>query len=356
MKKLLVFALAAISMVACMKEETTLLPQGDAISFDSAFIDNATRAAVDPSTTTASLDGFNVWGFVKAYDGTIFDGTEVKKVGGAWSYQGTQYWVPGQHFYFAALAPMSSANWEVTKATGDAAKLGLGTVSFENVDGTEDLLYAKEMKVAKGLNEDNGPVKFQFQHLLSKVKFTFTNGFPTETASIKVTNVKMVVPHEATINLAQADYTKAWTLGNGTTTLSFGDVFVDDDHEVDKLACNQRAEVVYERLTIPAADTQEYDITFTVELFMGAQSVYTKDMSSKVSGYELAMGNAYNFTAVINAESLQLENIVFDVEVVKDWVSAGEQDVYVGETAVVADANELMAAIANPEVTAVVLT
>ena len=356
MKKLLVITLAAISMAACMNEETTMLPQGDAISFDSAFIDNATRAAVDPSIKTATLDGFNVWGFVKAYDGTIFNGTEVKKADGVWSYQGTQYWVPNQPFYFAALAPMSSANWEVTKATGDAAKLGLGTVSFENVDGTEDLLYAKEMKVAKGLNEDNGPVKFQFQHLLSKVKFTFTNGFPTETASIKVTNVKMVVPHEATINLAQADYTKAWTLGNGTTTLSFGDVFVDDDHEVDKLACNQRAEVAYERLTIPAADTQEYDITFTVELFMGAQSVYTVDMSSKVSGYELAMGNAYNFTAVINAESLQLENIVFDVVEVKEWVSAGEQDVYVGETAAVATANELMTAIANPDVTAVVLT
>ena len=356
MKKLLVIALAAISMAACMNEETTMLPQGDAISFDSAFIDNATRAAVDPSIKTATLDGFNVWGFVNEYDGTIFNGTEVKKADGAWSYQGTQYWVPNQDFYFAALAPMNSANWTVNLATDEAAKLGLGTVSFTNVDGTEDLLYAKEMMQSKGLNEDNGPVKFQFQHLLSKVKFTFTNGFPTETASIKVTNVKMVVPHEATINLAQADYTKAWTLGNGTTTLSFGDVFVDDDHEVDKLACNQRAEVAYERLTIPAADTQEYDITFTVELFMGAQSVYTVDMSSKVSGYELAMGNAYNFTAVINAESLQLENIVFDVEVVKDWVSAGEQDVYVGETAAVATANELMTAIANPDVTAVVLT
>ena len=351
MKKLLVFALAAVSMVACMKEETTLLPQGDAISFDSAFIDNATRAAADPSTTTASLDGFNVWGFVKAYDGTIFDGTEVKKVGDAWSYQGTQYWVPGQSFYFAALAPMNSANWRVTKATGDDAKLGLGTVSFENVDGTEDLLYAKEMKEANSdPNVDNGPVKFQFQHLLSKVKFTFTNGFPTETASIKVTDVKMVVPHEATIDLAQADYTKAWTLGAGTTTLQFGNV------EVEKLACNQRAEVANERLTIPAADNQIYEVSFDVELFMGAQSVYTKTLTSTVSGYELAMGHAYNFTAVINAESLQLENIVFEVEVVKDWVSAGEQDVYVGETAAVADANELLAAIANPDVTAVVLT
>ena len=350
MKKLLVITLAAISMAACMNEETTMLPQGDAISFDSAFIDNATRAAVDPSIKTATLDGFNVWGFVKAYDGTIFNGTEVKKADGVWSYQGTQYWVPNQPFYFAALAPMSSddTNWDVTLATGDDAKLGLGTVSFTNVNGTEDLLYAKEMMQSKGLNEDNGPVKFQFQHLLSKVKFTFTNGFPTETASIKVTNVKMEVPAEATINLAQDNYSKAWTAHNGTTTLAFGDV--------EKLAYTQRDEVANERLTIPAAATQDYLVSFDVELFMGAQSVYTKTLTSTVSGYELEMGKAYNFTAVINAESLDLESIVFEVVGVDEWEDAGEQDVYVGETAAVADADELMTAIADPEVTAVVLT
>ena len=356
MKKLLVITLAAISMAACMNEETTMLPQGDAISFDSAFIDNATRAAVDPSIKTATLDGFNVWGFVKAYDGTIFNGTEVKKADGVWSYQGTQYWVPNQPFYFAALAPMNSSNWTVNLATDEAAKLGLGTVSFTNVNGTEDLLYAKEMMVSKGLNEDNGPVKFQFQHLLSKVKFTFTNGFPTETASIKVTNVKMVVPAAATINLAQADYAEAWELGNDTTTLEFGDVFVDDDHLVEKLAYTQRAEVANERLTIPAAADQSYEVSFDVELFMGAQSVHTATLTSTVSGYELEMGKAYNFTAVINAESLDLESIVFEVVGVDEWEDAGEQDVYVGQTAAVATADQLKDAIANPDVTAVVLT
>ena len=356
MKKLLVITLAAISMAACMNEETTMLPQGDAISFDSAFIDNATRAAVDPSIKTATLDGFNVWGFVKEYDGTIFNGTEVKKADGVWSYQGTQYWVPNQPFYFAALAPMNSSNWTVNLATDEAAKLGLGTVSFTNDKGTEDLLYAKEMMQSKGLNEDNGPVKFQFQHLLSKVKFTFTNGFPTETASIKVTDVKMEVPAQATIDLAQDNYSKAWTAHTGTTTLEFGDVFVDDDHLVEKLAYTQRAEVANERLTIPAVATQNYEVSFNVELFMGAQSVYTKTLTSTVSGYELEMGKAYNFTAVINAESLDLESIVFEVVGVDEWEDAGEQDVYVGETAAVATAKQLKDAIANPDVTAVVLT
>ena len=347
MKKLLIFALAAMGMVACVKEEVTLLPQGDAISFESAFIDNATRAAVDPSTTTATLNGFNVWGFVKEYDGVIFDGVNVTKNNDVWSYDGTQYWVPNQPYYFAALAPMNSANWGISKATDAAAKLGLGTVDFTNVDGTEDLLYAKEMMTSKGLNEPNGAVKFQFQHLLSKVKFTFKNGFPTETASIKVTNVKMTVPQEAEIDLAQADYSKAWTSYANTTTLSFGDV--------EKLAYTQSADVDYERLTIPAPAAQSYTVTFDVELFMGSQSVYTVAKTSVVTGAELEMGKAYNFSAEINPANLELEEIVFDVTAVEGW-DAADNNLYVGETVGVSTAAELVAAIADEDVTAVVLT
>lgn len=318
MKKLLIFALAAMSMVACVKEEVTLLPQGDAISFENAFIDNATRVAVDPSTTTATLNGFNVWGFVKEYDGVIFDGVEVTKNGDVWSYMGTQYWVPNQPYYFAALAPVENASWNVvSKATGDAAKQGLGLIAFTNDNGTEDLLYAKEKMTSKGLNEPNGAVKFQFQHLLSKVKFTFKNGFPTETTTIKVTNVEMKVPASAEINLAQADYSKAWTNHAATTTtLEFGDV--------ETLAYTQSAEAAYERLTIPAVDSFGYNITFNIELFMGNQSVYTVTKTSKVTGVELEMGKAYNFTAEINPENLELEEIVFDVTAVEGWTEPTE--------------------------------
>lgn len=318
MKKLLIFALAAMSMVACVKEEVTLLPQGDAISFENAFIDNATRTAVDPSTTTATLNGFNVWGFVKEYDGVIFDGVEVTKNGDVWSYMGTQYWVPNQPYYFAALAPVENASWNVvSKATGEAAKQGLGLIAFTNDNGTEDLLYAKEKMTSKGLNEPNGAVKFQFKHLLSKVKFTFKNGFPTETTTIKVTNVEMKVPASAEINLAQADYSKAWTNHAATTTtLEFGDV--------ETLAYTQSAEAACERLTIPAVDSFGYNITFNIELFMGAQSVYTVTKTSKVTGVELEMGKAYNFTAEINPENLELEEIVFDVTAVEGWTEPTE--------------------------------
>ena len=347
MKKLLILGVAALGFAACVQENVVETPLGDAITFENAFIDNATKAAVDPSTTTSSLTEFDAWGFVKEYDGTVFVDQDVTLNNGVWGYQGTQFWAPNQPYYFAALAPMNSANLDHELATGDAAKLGLGTLTFTNVDGTEDVLYAATQMTSKAINQPNDPVSFQFKHLLSKVKFTFKNGFITDNASIKVTNIKMTAPAKASINVAQADYSKAWALENQTVTLAFGDV--------EQLTFGQNAECADERLTIPAAATYEYTVTFDVELFMGAQSVYNVSKTSKVTGEELEMGKAYNFSAEINPDNLELDAITFDVIEVEDWVNAGDVPTYVGTTAYVNDATEFAAALSNPEVSAVVL-
>ena len=347
MKKLFIIGVAAFALAACVQEQVMEAPQGGAITFESAFIDNATRAAVDPSTTTNTLTAFDVWGFVKEYDGIVFVDQDVTLNGGAWGYEGTQFWAPDQPYYFAALAPMNSANLDHVLATGDAAKLGLGTLTFTNVDGTEDVLYATSHVVSKGLNMPNDPVKFQFRHLLSKVKFTFKNGFITNNASVKITNIKMTAPAAASIDVAQADYAKAWVPENAKVTLAFGDV--------EQLTYGQEAECADERLTIPAAATYEYNVTFDVELFMGAQSVYAVSKTSKVTGVELEMGKAYNFTAEINPENLDLDIITFDVIEVEDWENAGDVPSHVGTTVYVDDAAEFAAAVNDPEVAAVVL-
>ena len=317
MKKILVSALAAMSLVACMQEEIVTMSQSDAITFQGAYVENATRAAADPSTTTASISAFDVWAFMNESDGTVLVDEDVQKAGGTWGYANTQYWTPLNKYYFAALAPMNSANVTETIASGEAAKLGLGTIAFTNVDGSEDLLYAATMVETpryEDLKLNNmPPVKFEFSHLLSKVKFTFANTFRTENAYIVVRDIQMVAPKAGTINLAVEnwwDNDQDWVLGTETVDLAFGDVA--------KLGMGERDECATERLTIPAEADQVYNITFKVDLYMGEQLAYTFDKTSTVTGVALEMGKAYNFKAEINADNFELPEIEFDVTV-KEW-------------------------------------
>lgn len=337
MKKLFVSLLAVAALAACTNEQT-LVQRGNApMEFAGAFVDNATRAnvAADPSTTTNSLTGFDVWAFMDEPAGIVFEGENVTGEKGNFSYVNTQYWVPGHVYYFAALAPMDSANWRLN--TENANELGAGIVDFHNVDGTEDLLYAATSVSTVGmeLGAAMEAVKFQFNHLLSKVKFSFTNGFTNDNAYIDVKNVKMVAPAFASINLAQADWwsTNQWVLVKDQyTTLQFGD------------ACEMTApgviqETANERLTIPAGADQSYIVTFDVALYFGDVLAFEKTgITSKVEGVALEIGKSYNFKAELNASNIagggedggELMPIEFDVEEVKDWVDAGEQAGIIG--------------------------
>ena len=306
-----------------------------AIGFEANWVENATRAdvAVDPSTTTTSLEGFDVWGFMDTVDGKVFEGEDVTGSQGNFSYVNTQYWIPGHDYYFAALAPMNSANWKLN--TEAANPYGAGIVDFHNVDGTEDLLYAAKMLSTKGLKAgeapENGVVKLQFSHLLSKVKFTFTNGFDNENAKIDVKDVRMEVPAFASINLAVENWwdNNDWTLAEGKTTLAFGDACANTGIRVKQETAN-------ERLTIPADATQKYTVTFDVVFYQGAVVAYEGKKTVTIENVALEMGKAYNFKAELNASNIMADGtellpIVFDVEEVKDWVTAETPDVNVQE-------------------------
>ena len=320
MKKLLVVALATLGMVACVNENVLETPKSDVIAFGNAYIDNATRPAQDPSFNQleGNLDAFNVWAFMNSTNGPVFEGEKVTKNGNVWGYDGIQYWSPEKNYYFAALAPVENNHWDVTTATGEDAKLGLGLVTFTNEKGTEDLIYAKKSvhtpAMSVLLESGMEPVKMQFQHLLSKVKFTFTNGFTTGNAGVVIENITMKAPGAGEINLAQADYANEWDLDGTDVTLEFGDV--------RELAAAQttpdKDECQYERLSIPADATYEYEINFTVKLYHGTELAATIDKVSTVSGVAFEMGKAYNLTATITPENLELLPIEFEVEI-DDW-------------------------------------
>ena len=327
MKKLLVFALATIGMVACFSEDVVQLPKSDTIRFADAYINNSTRAdqAIDPSITKEKLLAFDVWAYMTSLTGTVLVNEDVELVNGGWDYANTQYWTPNKKYFFAALAPMNSDYWNLDASQAvfpdpdNQVAGGAGLVTFENNDGGEDLLYATAFvetpDMATLQNQGMSTVKFQFQHLLSKVKFTFKNGFLTDNATIKVENIKMSAPESGSINLAPGD--KKWVLDNASKVYEFGNA--------GEIGMGENQQCANERLTIPADATYAYNIDFDVTLYYGEEEAYTVHKQSVVSGVALEMGKAYNFVAEITPDNLNLLPIVFEVQGVNSWVDAGAE-------------------------------
>lgn len=343
MKKLFVAVLAIAGLVACNNEETVRVQGPAPIAFDGSFVETRATDAVDPSITTDNITGFDVWGFMDEAAGQIFNREHVTGTKGNFTYANTQYWVPGHNYYFAATAPAQSNNIKlITPATTDATK-GLGVVEFTVTDGAEDFLYSAVGPIAapEAGATTVDPVKFSFNHMLSKVKFTFTNGFDNDLATIDVTNVRMVVPSKGTIKLDQDDWwsTNQWVLGTETEELAFGDA-------CSKLAKGASEFAADERIVLPADATQTYAITFDVVYYQGAVEAYRGTKNGIVENVALEIGKAYNFKVELNAKNIMADGsellpIVFDVEEVKEWVNGGETDVNVLPTITVDSAEDV---------------
>lgn len=324
MKKFFVGVLAIAGLVACAQEEVLRTQAPGQIGFDGAYVENAVRAAEDPSTTTDNLKAFDVWGYMTDGTGIVFNREVVSGGTGAWDYVNKQYWIPGKDYRFFALAPAKTANAAIT-LDADPFNNAMSVV-FTNVDGTEDLLYASATRTTEStITEQPEAVKFSFDHLLSKVKFSFKNGITNPNAYIVVEDIQMEVPAQGTIALdEQAAY--KWTdLANTTTTLSFGAM-----DKAAKIGGTSKGECDYERLTIPAPATQAYKVTFYVTFYQGGVEAFPKrQMSTEITGCLLEPGKAYNFYATLDENNIAenpLYPITFDVEEVKDWEDGGIYD------------------------------
>ena len=331
MKKLFVSVLAIAAVVACNNAEVLDVPNGAPIQFENAFVQNATRAEV-VSTTKETLEAFDVWAYIHDKSGTVLTDEDVKKGNGQWGYANLQYWAPGHMYYFTALAPMNSANWDYDQAADK--------VSFTNVDGSEDLLYAYKEVSTENLTIGGSmeAVKLTFNHLLSKVYFNFKNGFATGNVKVAVKSVKMTAVKSAEVTLNGE--TATWSGHTGDLTLEFGDA-------ESVLASGAKADVATDRLTIPTPDNYTYNIEFDVDVYFGEyKGIADRKFTTSLTGVAFEVGKAYKLSATINPENLEMTPIEFEVDEVKDWI---EQDInggVIGDKIVVVDTlAELQAAL-----------
>lgn len=295
MKKLFTILAVAAACVACQKNETIALDNGEAISFGNAFVENAVRAT-DPSygENAQALTAFNVWGTVDASNGNpvaIFANDPVSGNVGAnstWTCTSkTQYWINGAKYNFAAL---------VNAGTVDlGADLLPATVAFES-DGSTDLLYAKSDEYTGQPTGKNVKVAFTFHHLLSKVYIKVTNNSAAADGySFLVKNIRINAPKTAgSYDIA----TSEWTATAGDYTFN----------NINVASGAANAECDAEQLLIPGAAT----IYFTVDILVNGSTISTKDYDYSTT---LAAGNSYNF----NIQASVGDPIQFTVQKNPEW-------------------------------------
>ena len=338
MKKLFLGVMAIAALVACNNENVIEKSQAT-IAFGDSFVQSSNtkpvgRAAADPTYNNDKtlLEAFDVWGFMTKNTGVVFDKERVTRTAEGWSYSNLAYWTTNRDYKFAALAPVDHSNIEVTLAVDNkylSEDGALGTVTFTNLDGTDDLLYTTQTaSTGDTIAAEPAPVHLMFKHLLSKVKFTFTNGFANQFTSMAISNVKMVVPAKGTIDLTQPT-PWVWNIvdATNTTTLEFGNTTAPADETVTSVGVGQTLEVLNERLTFPLSTTQNiriaYQVSFDVTLYQGDQIAYQETKTTTLEDVTLEMGRCYNITATLNAENLKLKPIEFSVEV-EPWIDGGE--------------------------------
>ncbi len=353
MKKILIALCAVATLASCTKNEV-LSYDKEAIGFDNAFVDNATRSVDDPSYTNSRLfPNFQVYGYVEGAPLFNTDNSGVTVAGsginGEWNYTGTQYWIAGADYNFSAVAPAATnGNWSKTAADTDKT-----TLSFTN-NGTTDLLYAQNDTYTANTNgKPNGKVGFTFRHVLSKVKFSFVNAYEATNSSIRVKDIKILDAYQkgsvelnattSTWDPVESSNNLTLNFGNAALTAEDNNATIDQNDKGCAFGDGTTIESYKELFMIPGAGQDVtvtagsttttynavYTVQFTVELLVNGQEI-TQYTHTIYTTFAPEPGKAYDLVATIDADNIDpttsQEAIEFTVTTITDWVNDGTPD------------------------------
>lgn len=299
MKRFLFLGIAATAMLAsCTNDETVEMNPQNAIGFET-FVDKSTRAT---DILESTLGKFKVW----AYQGTtaILTGEEVTKSESDWGYTNTQYWVKDQIYNFHAIAPVDCVTGDSYTYNGTSAA---PSIQFTNSKGLTDLIYASVSRTCNN-PADEDEVELTFKHLLSRVRFNFTESFPNDQITVKVTNLMITGATSAgTYNGS------AWTSGStpATATYSF------DGAHATAWTTNAVSNHLYFISTI-----QNFTISFTVTAYQAGEQFATKSHSVQITNQNMVAGRSYEYKLEFNAGNVSEDSlypIEFTVTEVTGW-------------------------------------
>lgn len=323
MKKIFFAILCAGAVISCAKDEV-ITAEKEAITFENAFVDNATKALDGYTVNTGNLTSFNVWGTTQMpTTGSpivpIFEEVAVSLNGTDWTYGSafTQYWIPGNSYVFAA-----AKNYESVGLVN-----GVPATFVYDAAAQADLLYDAAPTLTGAEAGSNSSVEFTFEHLLSKAYFTVKNQMSADNAnySYRVSNIAINnAVKKATYKVATEKWEDATASYTAGAPLAFGNVngiaTVDTPEAVKIFAGTTNYTSHYSRLLVPAEykDANKLNITCTIETLYGDSVIDVENYDRDIA-FTFEKGHAYNFILTLQNPG---DVIKFDVVAVNEWTPA----------------------------------
>lgn len=324
MKKYLYIAIAAATLASCSQDEVMEVAEKEAITFGNVFVGKSTRAAEDPSYSNkdnviksfqlfGTVNNVNIYNDVTVSNTNYSDADKNYGYGEIWSCPVTQYWIPGASYKFVAIVDGKKSG-----VTSTTIVDGMPTSITYNADGSTDLLC---QTISLPNNTTYETVGFNFNHLLSKAKFTVTNTTPEATmfkhviTDIKISNAYASNTYDV-VN-------ETW--GTGTT---------GDGQTFDAItATGATTECANEKLLIPGLT--EAKVEFKVNLYyvekdkedqLVSTTDYTGNKALKATITDGMKANySYNFTFNVGVG----KEITFTVSELPEWTNSDPQNVTV---------------------------
>lgn len=354
-------ASATLMLASCTQNEVVEMPATRAIGFGT-YVGNTSRAVSETTVgflqdnTNKGGNGFYVFGVYKdgADEVIVFDGksnqSHVTSDGNAWGYEPINYWLFDKTYKFAAYGPAAALN--KGEASFNYTTNALTIKDFTS-EGTLDLVVAEATPEgytvntpAEGVDATVSAVKFKFFHALSKVRFTFVNGWRNHVtltvSDVKITGVKNTGTLTTNGTLADAAVGNgiSWTLGTDTKEYTWADTFessVFTQNSNFDYTENETTGVItatpnarYEYFLMPqdiATDAIKLTLTCKVTNSAGQGPNLGNDSNvatvtitipnDQVSKWEA--GKAYNYNLTLDGKFFGLLPINFDNITVNDW-------------------------------------
>ena len=221
-KNLWVLGMAVAALTSCTQSEVLEIPESRAIGFNMHVDKNSRNALTDVNKT--SIQEFHVFGYYREIPNlgqdtptgdfvSLFNNTQVERTDAkaeTWTYSGVKYWQTYTQYRFAAYANgLNEAHLSVDDAD-NVNKVAYDPTAdamiFTNykAEGDNDLVAAITSDIITGASITSPEVPFSFDHMLSKIGFSFYGNTQT---TLKISDV--------TIN-------GACTTGNATYTYQTG--------------------------------------------------------------------------------------------------------------------------------------